>query len=234
MDKFFSCCDGTIEDESEAVKANEKGDLSIKWFELALSDYRRRHTNGFKVIHNLCIWPLFISAMTILAASTSKLFDMPIPFKGSQCYTIPESIEVNLCTILTLVFSVELILPLSRSISPLNLTLYYFPCYSQVFYAMVELPGAAGCIAAALVIASYNFVLHLNEVIKTDDLLKYATIVHISCWGIKILIRFIQEGRAPRISLTGLLETLMAPLFFIVESLFTVDYRAGLKKRTGY
>ena len=116
---------------------------------------------------------------------------------------LPEGYEVNICLILAAM---------------------YF-----VYYLLIELPGIAGPIAAALVAFSYVSTHYVRELYP--DSWKIAAVINIVAWLLQFYGHGVHEGRSPAL-LDNLFQAfMMAPLFVVMENLFKLGYRPNFQKR---
>ena len=99
-----------------------------------------------------------------------------------------------------------------------------------VYYSIIELPGIAGLIAAAMVFAGYVYSVFLYTV-HGNHCWNLALYTHIVCWVAQIVGHKVWEGRSPAL-LDNLFQAFaMAPLFVLMEVMFMFGYRKEFRDR---
>ena len=71
-----------------------------------------------------------------------------------------------------------------------------FAAFYIIYYAVIELPGFAGLLAALLVFCGYIYANFLYNT-RGDDIWSYALYTHIACWIAQFLGHGVWEGRSP-------------------------------------
>jgi uncharacterized membrane protein YGL010W len=98
-----------------------------------------------------------------------------------------------------------------------------FAAFYFTYYLLIELPGMAGPISAALVVLSYFSAVHVKN--ADPNAWKMGIAVHVVCWVAQIYGHQVYEGNAPAF-LDNLFQAfVMAPLFVVMEFMFMFGYR---------
>lgn len=98
-----------------------------------------------------------------------------------------------------------------------------------VYYFFVEQPGLAGPLASALVMTGYVVTKYIND--QYVDAWKFALVIHLFSWFAQIYGHQVYEKRSPAF-LDNIVQALvMAPLFVLLEVLFTLGYKPELHKK---
>lgn len=111
----------------------------------------------------------------------------------------------------------------------LNLALVASAVYIA-YYMVVEQPGIAGQIAAAIVFAGYRFSVYAKT--HYPSCWKYALAIHIAAWVAQLYGHAVHEKRAPALKDNLMQALLMAPLFVTMEVLFHLGYKPDFNERT--
>ena len=105
-----------------------------------------------------------------------------------------------------------------------------FAAFYIIYYAVIELPGFAGLLAALLVFCGYIYANFLYNT-RGNDIWSHALYTHIACWIAQFLGHGVWEGRSPAL-LDNLFQAFaMAPLFVFMEVLFMFGYRSEFRER---
>lgn len=97
-----------------------------------------------------------------------------------------------------------------------------------LFYLIIEQPGWAGYVAAGLTTLGYYGTNALVEF--QPDIWKGAAILHVLLWVAQIYGHQVYEGRSPAF-LDNLFQAfMMAPIFVLMEVMFSFGYKSDFKK----
>ena len=107
-------------------------------------------------------------------------------------------------------------------------TIYFF------WYLVAEPEGFAGYICCALVLIGYLLSTWLFQICHDDDisrnlLFTWALRVHILSWVAQFIGHGVFEGRSPALFSNLFQAFAMAPLFVVMEVLFSFGYRPDMK-----
>ena len=101
--------------------------------------------------------------------------------------------------------------------------------YYAAFYAVVELPGFAGLLASAMVIISYQAAYYLKDQVLGSIAFQVGLVIQVVSWAAQIYGHAFHEGRSPAL-LTNLYQAfVMAPLFVLMEFMFSLGYRQNFR-----
>lgn len=98
-----------------------------------------------------------------------------------------------------------------------------------VYYLLIELPGMAGPISAALIVATYFSAVHVKQTVP--GAWKTGLSVHIFCWVAQIVGHQFFEGNSPAFLDNIFQAFVMAPLFVVMEFLFMFGYKPSFAAR---
>lgn len=104
-----------------------------------------------------------------------------------------------------------------------------FAIFYFLYYLLVELPGMAGPISAALVVLSYFSAVHVKNTVP--DAWRTGVVVHVICWVAQILGHQLFEGNSPAFLDNMFQAFVMAPLFVVMEFLFMFGYKESFVER---
>jgi uncharacterized membrane protein YGL010W len=98
-----------------------------------------------------------------------------------------------------------------------------------LYYTIIEFPGIAGPIAA---LGTYYCYINAAQWVAVDpDAWKTAAYINGAAWVFQFYGHFVHEGRAPALKDNLVQAFLMAPLFVVMELLFTLGYRPEFRAR---
>ena len=184
-----------------------------KWLDDSFVFYASYHDNKVNQwIHIICV-PLLILSAFIMLAYTPAFVDGNLDIKGA----LPQMMSQYLP---------------SDNVYIYNWNMLFAWLYAS-YYAVVELPGFAGLLAALLVIAAYIYSTHIfteNTGEAADHVFTLAKHTHILCWLAQFAGHGIWEGRSPAL-LDNLFQAFaMAPLFVLMEVMFMFGYRSDFRE----
>ncbi len=99
----------------------------------------------------------------------------------------------------------------------------------MIYYFFIEQPGVAGPLASLFVLGGFYFANKLHD--YDPSCWKIALAVHIFCWAAQIYGHQAHEKRAPAFFDNLGQAFLMAPLFVLMEVMFSFGYKPEFQKK---
>lgn len=98
------------------------------------------------------------------------------------------------------------------------------------YYILLDFSASACHLASALSIAGYFLAVYLKSAYPVESF-HWALRVHIFSWLTQFYGHFFHEGRSPALFDNLFLSLAMAPLFVIMECMFSFGYRPDFRKK---
>ncbi|KAI9916984.1 hypothetical protein PsorP6_016813 [Peronosclerospora sorghi] len=165
--------------------------------------YLSYHQNKInQLIHLLCIWPIFVSGLMILA-HTAPVVETPSVLSGLPCghYVVLNYSAVMACI------------------------------YMLWYMALDHFAGTVGAALVALCFVCANYVVVDGAAALHVHSMHLALTIHVTSWILQFIGHGVFERRKPAL-LDSLDQALItAPMFVLLEVLFALGYRPDLYER---